>query len=242
MAIIGTLFGELVFFVLLWITMIGLAVGIDYCLFVVSRFREELARGLSTREAVIKAGATASRTVFFSGMTVVIALLGVFIVPHTLFLATALGAITVVIVSVTTTLTLLPAVLTVLGPRVEFLRLPFLRKASAAPSEGQRPGFWEFITRKTMRFPVVSILVVGGLMVWASVNYFGINTGFNSVETFPEDSHTREAFTALEEDFPLGYGSANPARVVIQGDINDPAVGAAVQAFKRSVFDDPVVT
>ena len=241
-AVIGTLFGELVFFVLLWITMIGLAVGIDYCLFVVSRFREELARGLSTREAVIKAGATASRTVFFSGMTVVIALLGVFIVPHTLFLATALGAITVVIVSVTATLTLLPAVLTVLGPRVDFLRLPFLRKASAAPSEGQRPGFWEFITRKTMRFPVVSILVVGGLMVWASVNYFGINTGFNSVETFPEDSHTREAFTALEEDFPLGYGSANPARVVIQGDINDPAVGAAVQAFKRSVVDDPVVT
>ncbi len=241
-AVIGTLFGELVFFVLLWITMIGLAVGIDYCLFVVSRFREELARGLSTREAVIKAGATASRTVFFSGMTVVIALLGVFIVPHTLFLATALGAITVVIVSVTATLTLLPAVLMVLGPRVDFLRLPFLRKASAAPSEGQRPGFWEFITRKTMRFPVVSILVVGGLMVWASVNYFGINTGFNSVETFPEDSHTREAFTALEEDFPLGYGSANPARVVIQGDINDPAVGAAVQAFKRSVVDDPVVT
>ena len=241
-AVIGTLFGELVFFVLLWITMIGLAVGIDYCLFVVSRFREELARGLGTREAVIKAGATASRTVFFSGMTVVIALLGVFIVPHTLFLATALGAITVVIVSVTATLTLLPAVLTVLGPRVDFLRLPFLRKASAAPSEGQRPGFWEFITRKTMRFPVVSILVVGGLMVWASVNYFGINTGFNSVETFPEDSHTREAFTALEEDFPLGYGSANPARVVIQGDINDPAVGAAVQAFKRSVVDDPVVT
>ena len=174
-------------------------------------------------------------------MTVVIALLGVFIVPHTLFLATALGAITVVIVSVTATLTLLPAVLTVLGPRVDFLRLPFLRKASAAPSEGQRPGFWEFITRKTMRFPVVSILVVGGLMVWASLNYFGINTGFNNVETFPEDSHTREAFTALEEDFPLGYGSANPARVVIQGDINDPAVGAAVQAFKRSVVDDPVV-
>ena len=97
-SVIGTIFGELVFFVLLWITMIGLAVGIDYCLFVVSRFREELARGLSTRDAVIKAGATASRTVFFSGMTVVIALLGVFIVPHTLFFATGLGAILVVLV------------------------------------------------------------------------------------------------------------------------------------------------
>ena len=241
-SVIGNIFGELVFFVLLWITMIGLAVGIDYCLFVVSRFREELARGLSTRDAVIKAGATASRTVFFSGMTVVIALLGVFIVPHTLFFATGLGAILVVLVSVTATLTFLPAVLTVLGPRVDFLRLPFRKRAAARSSEEQREGFWEFITRKTMRYPVVSIIVVGGLMVWASVNYFGINTGFNSVDTFPQDSHTREAFTALEEDFPLGYGSANPARVVIEGDLSDPAVAAAVQTFKRSVVGDPAVT
>ena len=241
-AVIGNIFGELVFFVLLWITMIGLAVGIDYSLIVVSRFREELARGLSARDAVIKAGATASRTVLFSGMTVVIALLGVFIVPHTLFFATGLGAILVVIVSVMATLTFLPAVLTVLGPRVDLLRLPFRRSAAAASSREQREGFWEFITRKTMRYPVISILVVGGLMVWASVNYFGINTGFNSVETFPKDSHTREAFTALEEDFPLGYGSANPARVVIEGDINDPAVAAAVQTFKRSVVGDPAVT
>ncbi len=241
-AVIGNIFGELVFFVLLWITMIGLAVGIDYSLIVVSRFREELARGLSARDAVIKAGATASRTVLFSGMTVVIALLGVFIVPHTLFFATGLGAILVVIVSVTATLTFLPAVLTVLGPRVDLLRLPFRRSAAAASSGEQREGFWEFITRKTMRYPVISILVVGGLMVWASVSYFGINTGFNSVETFPKDSHTREAFTALEEDFPLGYGSANPARVVIEGDIDDPAVAAAVQTFKRAVVGDPAVT
>ena len=241
-AVIGTLFGELVFFVLLWITMIGLAVGIDYSLIVVSRFREELARGLSTRDAVVKAGATASRTVFFSGMTVVIALLGVFIVPHTLFFATGLGAILVVLVSVTATLTFLPALLTVLGPRVDFLRLPFRKRAAAGPSGEQHNGFWEFITRKTMRYPVISILVVGGLMVLASVNYFGIDTGFNSVETFPEESHTREAFTALEQDFPLGYGSANPARIVVVGDVDDPAVAAAVQAFKRSVVGDPAVT
>ncbi|MYA49943.1 MAG: MMPL family transporter [Chloroflexi bacterium] len=240
-SVIGNIVGELVFFVLLWITMIGLAVGIDYSLIVVSRFREELARGLSARDAVVKAGATASRTVFFSGMTVVIALLGVFIVPHTLFFATGLGAILVVLVSVTATLTFLPAVLTVLGPRVDLLRLPFRRSAPSASAEGQRPGFWEFITRKTMRYPVVSIIVVGGLMVWASVSYFGINTGFNSVETFPEDSHTREAFTALEEDFPLGYGSANPARIVVEGDINDPSVAAAVQTFKQAVVGDPLV-
>ena len=240
-AVIGNVFGELVFFVLLWITMIGLAVGIDYCLFVVSRFREELARGLSTRDAVIKAGATASRTVFFSGMTVIIALLGVFFVPHTLFLATALGAVTVVLVSVIATLTLLPAVLVLLGPRVDRFRIPFLRRTTAADSEEHHDGFWERITRVTMRFPVVSILVVGGLMVAASVSYFGINTGFNSVETFPEDSHTREAFTALEEDFLLGYGSANPARIVIDGDTTDPAVAAGIQQLMQLIANDPEI-
>lgn len=238
-AVIGNLFGELVFFVLLWITMIGLAVGIDYCLFVVSRFREELANGLGTQEAVIKAGATASRTAFFSGMTVVIALVGVFIVPHTLFFATALGAIAVVIVSVAATLTLLPAVLMVLGPRVDSLRLPFLRKSPAGTTGGQRDGFWEFTTRMTMRFPILSLLVTGGLLVWASAYFFGIGTGFNSVETFPEKSHTREAFGALERDFLLGYGFANPARVVIDGDIGDPAVAGAIQQLNRAIADDP---
>ena len=108
-ALIGNIFGELVFFVQLWVTMISLAVGIDYSLFVVSRFREELARGASNLEAVARTGATANRTVFFSGATVVIALVGVLIVPHALFFSTALGAIAVVIVSVIATLTLLPA-------------------------------------------------------------------------------------------------------------------------------------
>ena len=126
-AIIGNTFGELVFFAQLWITMVGLAVGIDYSLIIVSRFREELASGLSKQEAVVRAGATANRTVLFSGMTVVIALVGILIIPHTLFLSMALGAILVVIVSVLASLTLLPAVLVLLGPRVDLLRLAFHR-------------------------------------------------------------------------------------------------------------------
>ena len=129
-AVIGNTFGELVFFAQLWITMVGLAVGIDYSLIVVSRFREELARGLSKEEAVIRAGATANRTVLFSGMTVVIALVGILIIPHTLFLSMALGAILVVVVSVLASLTLLPAVLVLLGPRVDLLRLPFTSRGA----------------------------------------------------------------------------------------------------------------
>ena len=237
-ALIGNIFGELVLFVQLWITMIGLAVGIDYSLFVVSRFREELAQGLSTREAVARTGATANRTVLFSGVTVVIALVGILIIPHTLFFSTALGAISVVIVSVVATLTLLPAVLVLLGPRVDRFRLPFISKAAGERGEGeQRHGFWEFITYRTMRFPVISVLVVGGLMIWASVYYFDINRGFNSVEVFPEDSHTRAGFEVLEEKFSFGY--VNPTKIVIDGDMNDPQVQAAIAQLGEAIEADP---
>ena len=123
-ALIGQAF-ELVFFVTLMITMIGLAVGIDYSLFIVSRFREELDRGLENRAAVERAGATAGSAVLFSGITVVIALCGMLIVPATFFQSLGIGAIVVVMVAMAATLTLLPAVLSLLGPRVNFLSLPY---------------------------------------------------------------------------------------------------------------------
>ena len=244
-AVIGNAFGQLVFFAQLWITMVGLAVGIDYSLIVVSRFREELARGVGTREAVIRTGATANRTVLFSGMTVVIALVGIMIIPHTMFFSMALAAILVVIVSVMASLTLLPAVLALLGPRVDRFRLPFTsRSADIGRGAGdeeergeQRHGFWEFITYRTMRFPIVSVLVVGGLMLWASYYYFDINRGFNSVEVFPEDSHTRAGFEVLEEKFSFGY--VNPAKIVIDGDLNDPQVQTGISTLFAAIQNDP---
>src|SRR3990172_2318420 len=116
---------EFSFFVTNVITMMGLAVGIDYSLFVVSRYREERSRGREKLEAIATAGATASRAVFFSGMTVVLALLGILIVPTTIFRSLAAGAIIVVIVSVLVSLTLLPALLGILGDKVDALRVPF---------------------------------------------------------------------------------------------------------------------
>ena len=245
-AIIGNTFGELVFFAQLWITMVGLAVGIDYSLIIVSRFREELARGASKQEAVIRTGATANRTVLFSGMTVVVALVGILIIPHTMFFSMALAAILVVVVSVLASLTLLPAVLALLGPRVDLLRLPFTGRGSDVgrgagddkEEEGERRhGFWEFITYRTMRFPIISVLVVGGLMVWASYYYFDINRGFNSVEAFPEDSHTRAGFEVLEDKFSFGY--VNPAKIVIDGDINDLQVQSAIAELGAAIQADP---
>ena len=124
-AILGHLFSVSTFAVNM-ITLIGLAVGIDYSLFIVSRFREELARGRSTVDAVAVAGGTAARAVFFSGMTVVLALCALLLVPTNIFVSLGAGAILVVAMAVSAALTLLPAVLGLLGPRVNRLRLPYL--------------------------------------------------------------------------------------------------------------------
>lgn len=115
--IIGHAF-RLSIFVTNMIVMIGLAVGIDYALFIVGRYREERRHGRPLSDAVVRAGDTASKAVLFSGMTVVIALLGMLIVPSTIFNSLGAGAIIVVIVSVAATLTLLPAVLQLLGDKI----------------------------------------------------------------------------------------------------------------------------
>ena len=127
--VIGQFF-ELILFVTMMITMIGLAVGIDYSLLIVSRFREELDGGLQVKDAVEKTGDTAGRTVLFSGTTVVLALIGMLIVPVSFFRSLGLGAILVVITALAATLTLLPAVLSLLGPKVNLLRVPFLTRFS----------------------------------------------------------------------------------------------------------------
>ncbi|HBJ31410.1 MAG TPA: MMPL family transporter, partial [Dehalococcoidia bacterium] len=113
-ALIGQVFA-LSFFVTNIIFMIGLAVGIDYSLFIVARYREERARGLEKIDAIARAGGTASRTVLFSGITVVIALFGMLLVPFNIFIGLGIGAILVVLASVLSALTLLPAILSILG-------------------------------------------------------------------------------------------------------------------------------
>ena len=136
---------RLSFFIVNMITMIGLAVGIDYSLFIVGRYREERAGGLNKAEAIARAGATSTRAVFFSGVTVVLALVGMLLVPASLFFNLGMGAILVAITAVIAALTLLPAILSLMGDRVEALKLGFLGSGSA----GGGP-FWNWITRIVM--------------------------------------------------------------------------------------------
>ncbi|MYD65063.1 MAG: MMPL family transporter [Chloroflexi bacterium] len=236
-ALIGQVY-ELVFFVTLMITMIGLAVGIDYSLIMISRFREELGRGLSVADAVERTGATAGRTVLFSGVTVVIAVLGLFIVPMGFFRSLGLGAVLVVIAELAATLTLLPAVLMLLGPRVNRLAVPFFGRGRVDRSSGEEHsggGFWDVTTALVMRFPVVGLLAVGIPMVVATVFYFQIQTGVNGVDKLPEGARTRAAFEALEANPTLSFGVANPVEIVIDGDPTDPQVQAAAARLVASL-------
>ena len=242
--IIGQTF-ELIFFVTMMITMIGLAVGIDYSLLIVSRFREEMDRGLDKIAAVERAGGTAGRTVLFSGSTVVLALLGMLIVPVSFFQSLGLGAILVVIAALAATLTLLPAVLSLLGAKVGLLTVPFLSRFSlrSPQSDTGEHGFWEAITHGVTRYPIVSILVIGIPMIALTFFYFDIHTGLNDVNTFPDKSEVKEAFLVLEEEFSVGdvspAGALSPAEIVIEGDVESPQVQEAIARLAQSLQDAP---
>ena len=241
-AVLGQAF-QLSFFVTNVITMIGLAVGIDYSLFIVSRYREERLRGLDKLEAIARAGSTASRTVLFSGVTVIIALLGMLIVPQTIFRSIAAGAVLVAVMAVAASLTLLPAVLSLLGDRVNWGRIPLVQRGQARFDEQRPGGFWDRLARTVMRHPVAAFVASAGLLIAAAIPYFDINTGFSGVSTLPDSLPAKQAFLTLDREFSAGLVA--PAQVVIDGQVNSPEVQQAVQRLDSilagdSAFGSPV--
>ena len=213
------------------ITMMGLAVGIDYSLFIVSRFREERARGVAKLDAISVTGRTASRAVLFSGMTVVLAVLGVLIVPDRVFFSVGLGMITVVSVAVIASLTLLPAVLSLMGDRVNRFRVPLVRGQGASSADPQR-GFWCRVTYAVMRRPIISLVLAAGIRIAAAVPFSDINTGTSGVSEFPDDFRAKKGFEVIQEEF--GFGVNAPAEVVIDGDFDlvQGAIGKLVTSLK----------
>jgi RND superfamily putative drug exporter len=219
------------FFVQNMITMIGLAVGIDYSLFIVARYREERLHGRDKLEAIGRAGATANRAVFFSGMTVVLALLGLLIVPNTIFRSLASGAIFVVLVAVAASMTLLPAILSLLGDKVNALRV---RRNAGRVEAGT--GFWDRATRLVMGRPVLSLIVGAGFLIVLALPYLSIHTGTSGVSTLPDDIEGKRAFVLLEENFAGGL--SEPAEVVIEGAIASPDVRSAIDELTTAVSGD----
>src|SRR5213079_576180 len=155
-------------FIVNMLTGMGLALWVDYSLFVVSRYREERARGRSKDDAIAMTGATASRAVLFSGTAFVVALFGMLIVPTTIMRSLAAGAIIVGVVSVFAALTLLPALLGLLGDRVNALRIPWIGGA-AAQHANPESGFWSAVVHRVLRRPTLCLVLGCSLLLLAAI-------------------------------------------------------------------------
>jgi len=231
-AIVGQWF-DLSFFVVNMITMIGLAVGIDYSLFVVQRFREERAKGHLVESAVERAADSATRAVFFSGMTVVIALTGLLFMPFNVMRSLGAGAILVVAAAVGAALSLLPAVLGLVGDRVNRLRMPWVSKTVYKEGGGR---FWHRVSNGVMSAPVVSVAFATGILLLLALPYLRMETGMNFIESLPDDSDSVHAFNVVNEQFDVGVIATS---VVVEADPDRSDIQDAVAALTRSLAEDP---
>ncbi len=211
----------------------GLALGIDYALFVVSRFREERVGGRERLDAIAAAGATASRAVLFSGMTFVLAMFGLVLVPSTIFRSLAAGAILVGIVSVLAALTLLPAVLGLLGDRIDALRIPYFGRA-ATESRG-----WGRVVGAVMRRPVVSLVLAAGFLVALALPVLGLQTGSQGPSALPDRFESKQGYVLLNEEFP--GQTTDPVEIAVAGDAGAGIERLEAALARRPVFGAPEV-
>jgi uncharacterized membrane protein YdfJ with MMPL/SSD domain len=226
---------ELSVFLVNMLTGMGLALGIDYSLFVVSRYREERGQGRHELAAIEASGATASRAVLFSGSVFVIAMFGMLIVPNSIMRSLAVGAILVGIVSVVAALTLLPALLGLLGDKVNALRIPIVGRGSyqASNPEGR---FWGRIIRRVLRRPGLSLALSTGLLVALALPVFRMDIGTSGVSALPDRFASKQGFEALARDFP-GL-TTDPAEIVVSN-ASDAGVEQALAELRTTLAADP---
>ena len=224
------------------ILLIGLAVGVDYSMFYLRREREERESGRSEDASLAAAAATSGRAVLVSGFTVMIAMAGMYLAGAPTFQSFATGAILVVAVAVIGSLTVLPAVLSWLGDRIEKGRIPFLRRRRWNVGES---GAWSRILNPALRHPMVAVLGAGGLLVFLAIPAFRLHTASPSVEDLPQDLGVIKTYHRIQAAFP---GGPIPAQVVVQAqDVRSlPVVGAVnelrVRALTNPNFRLPITT
>jgi len=181
--------------------MIGLGVGIDYALFILTRFRNGLDEGMEPRPAAIAAIDTAGRAVLFAGITVIIALMGMMLLGLSFLYGVAMAAALAVLFTMIAALTLLPALLTIVGRRVDRLRIPGLGRGSSNAEDTR----WFRWSREIQRRPVLSAVLSGGLLLILCIPTFSLRLGSNDAGTDPAGSTTREAYELLADGFGPGF-------------------------------------
>src|SRR3954452_18620743 len=212
------------------VLLIGLAVGVDYSLFYLRREREERAAGRSERSALETAAATSGRAVLISGMTVIVAMAGMFISGDKSFISFAEGAILVVAIAVFASLTVLPAMLSWLGDRVEKGRIPLLGRRRRPAG---RSRFWTALTARVMARPLLSVVLAGGLLVALAIPAFQMKAVASGVDDLPQDIPAIATFNKIKAVFPAD-GVA--AIVVVEADnVRSGAVADGITALRDRV-------
>ena len=214
------------------LTGMGLALGIDYSLFGLSRYREERLHGREKFEAIAAVGGTASRAVLFSGMAFTLAMVGLLLVPHTIMRSLAAGAIVAGLVSVAAALTLLPALLGLLGDRVNALRIPFFGRTAAR----EQSPFWSRTVRAVMRRPLTSLVLATAALLAMAAPVLGLRSGEAGVSTLPDRLPAKQGYLALNAEFP--GETTEPVEIVIDGDAASPAVRGGIERVRERLASE----
>ncbi|HEY6654319.1 MAG TPA: MMPL family transporter [Solirubrobacterales bacterium] len=205
------------------ILLIGMAVGVDYSLFYLRREREERAGGRSPRDAIDAAAATSGRAVLISGLTVIAAMAGMFLSGNPVFISFGIGTLLVVAIAMLGSLTFLPAMMSLLGDRMEKGRIPFLSRRRSKAGESRA---WTAIVRTVVRRPAVAIAVAGGALIALTIPAFGMNVKSTGVQDFPQDLSTIRTYNEIQQLYPSEHP---PALLVVQaGDVRSPQVRTAI--------------
>jgi len=239
LAIVGTFlilrlaseFASISIFALNLTTALGLGLAIDYSLFIVSRYREEIARSGPGLAAMRRVLATAGRTVLFSSLTVAAALASLLVFPQRFLYSMGLGGSLVVLFAALISLTVLPAVLTLLGARVNSLAPRFLQRRAEADTRPDEQGFWYRLSRFVMRRPAPVATLSAALLILMGIPFFNIR--FNTVDAtvLPGSASARQAYDVLNSEFPP-YREA-PIWVDVEG--GGPPAAARFAAQVRRV-------
>src|SRR5215472_12148324 len=218
-----TLFTDVSIYSINITTILGLGLAIDYGLFMTARFREELGRQPTVEQALSRTVATAGRTVAVSGVTVAIALASLMLFPETFLRSMGYGGVATVAVDMLAALTVLPALLAVLGPRVNALRI---RRSVRRPAAPEASGAWYRIARSVMRRPVAYIAVIVIALLALGSPFRSIVWGGTDARALPAGSGPRVVTEALARDFPVN--STTPIEAIVRFD--GPAAAAPQRA------------
>ena len=239
LAIVGTFlilriaseFGAISVFALNLTTALGLGLSIDYSLFIVSRYREEIAKDGPGLAAMRRVLATSGRTVFFSSLTVSAALASLLVFPQSFLYSMGLGGSLVALFAALISLTVLPAVLTLLGTRVNSLAPRFLQRRAEADTRPDERGFWYRLSRFVMRRPVPVATLSALLLIVLGLPFFGIK--FNTVDpsVLPKSVSSRQAYEIVNHRFPPYRES--PIWIALKG--GGPKAAATMAAEARRV-------